>query len=160
MKRYSLRFPGAVFLSTSLAYMLTLMPLPLNMEAWRPEWLVINFVFWSIILKQNNSLFLSVFFGLLMDVQTSSLMGQHALAYSVIVYATARMSARMNAESYKQQMFLLVLSLFIYAILQAWELSNLSNIGLSYWLPYISSLIFWTPFRLIAQIFYFQRKAA
>ena len=52
------RFPGAVLLTLVLAFLLTLIPLPEQYEVWRPEWFVLTFVHWALVIREKTSLVL------------------------------------------------------------------------------------------------------
>ncbi|WP_374409978.1 rod shape-determining protein MreD [Hydrogenophaga sp.] len=54
--------------------------------AWVPDLLVVVLVFWSVHQPLRIGVGTGFFFGLLMDVQQGSLLGQHALAYTVLGY--------------------------------------------------------------------------
>ena len=64
-----------------LATMLPLGPLP-----WLPDWLAITLVFWSVHQPRRVGIVAAFVFGLLVDVHQAALLGQHALAYSVLTY--------------------------------------------------------------------------
>jgi rod shape-determining protein MreD len=49
--------------------------------AWQPDLLLLTLIFWTIHQHQRVGLWVAFVFGLLVDVQSSSLLGQHAFAY-------------------------------------------------------------------------------
>jgi len=75
-----------VFIWGSLALALMLNLLPLGRMAWMPDFLAVVLVFWSIYQPRRVGLTAGFLFGLALDVQQSSLLGQHALAYAVLIY--------------------------------------------------------------------------
>lgn len=81
---------NTLFIWTSL-----LMALLLNMvqnmglwgrAAWAPDMLALVLVFWSVHQPLRVGIGIAFAFGLMMDVHQSSLLGQHALAYTVLSY--------------------------------------------------------------------------
>lgn len=54
--------------------------------SWMPDFLLITLLFWNIQQSQRIGMGVAFFFGLIMDVQTVSLLGQHALSYTLISF--------------------------------------------------------------------------
>lgn len=54
--------------------------------AWAPDLLALVLVFWSIHQPQRVGIGIAFVFGLLMDVHQGSVLGQHALAYTVLSF--------------------------------------------------------------------------
>lgn len=79
-----------VFIWTSLlAALLLNMLMNLGLwgrAAWVPDLLVVVLVFWSVHQPLRIGVGTGFFFGLVMDVQQGALLGQHALAYTVLGY--------------------------------------------------------------------------
>ena len=76
--------PGFIWGSLLLALMLYL--LPLGRVPWMPDFLAVVLVFWSIHQPRRVGLSAAFVFGLVLDVHQASLLGQHALAYAVLIY--------------------------------------------------------------------------
>lgn len=88
-----------VFIWTSLLGALTLnvmMNLGLwGRAAWVPDMLMVTLVFWSVHQPLRIGVGTAFFFGLVMDVQQGALLGQHALAYTVLGYLAVFMHRRL-----------------------------------------------------------------
>jgi rod shape-determining protein MreD len=54
--------------------------------AWSPDMLALVLVFWSVHQPQRIGIGAAFFFGLCMDVHQGALLGQHALAYTVLSF--------------------------------------------------------------------------
>lgn len=76
--------PGFIWGSLLAALMLDL--LPLGRVPWMPDWLAVVLVFWSIHQPRRVGLVTAFVFGLMLDVHQASRLGQHALAYTVLIY--------------------------------------------------------------------------
>lgn len=63
--------------------------------AWVPDLLAVALVFWSVHQPLRIGVGVAFTFGLLMDVQQASLLGQHALAYAVMGYFAVFMHRRL-----------------------------------------------------------------
>ena len=74
------------FIWGSLLLALMLNQLPLGRVVWMPDFLAVVLVFWSIHQPRRVGLTAAFVFGLMLDVHQASLLGQHALAYTVLIY--------------------------------------------------------------------------
>jgi rod shape-determining protein MreD len=77
---------NAFFMWGSLLLGLMLHMLPLGRLAWMPDVLAIILVFWSIHQPHRIGMGAAFFMGLLVDVQQSAMLGQHALAYTLLSF--------------------------------------------------------------------------
>ena len=67
----------------------------LGRAAWVPDLLAVALVFWSVHQPLRIGVGAAFFFGLLMDVQQGALLGQHALAYTVLGFGATAMHRRL-----------------------------------------------------------------
>jgi rod shape-determining protein MreD len=74
------------FIWSSLFVALLLDLLPFGRVLWMPDFLAVALVFWSIHQPRRIGLTVAFAAGLCLDVQHASLLGQHALAYSALIY--------------------------------------------------------------------------
>ena len=109
---------NTLFIWTSL-----LMALLLNMvqnmglwgrAAWAPDMLALVLVFWSVHQPLRVGIGIAFAFGLMMDVHQSSLLGQHALAYTALSFLAIAIHRRLLWFSVPSQAFQ-VLPLFVAA---------------------------------------------
>ena len=76
------------FITASLLVALALNLLPLGRVVWMPDALVLALAFWGVHQPLRVGLGIGFALGLCMDVHQSSLLGQHALAYTMLMYGT------------------------------------------------------------------------
>ena len=84
-----------LFIVVTLLLGLALNMLPLGRIVWLPDWLMVLLAFWSLNQPQRVGLGIAFLLGLVMDVDRGSLLGQHALAYTLLVYVTGTISRRL-----------------------------------------------------------------
>ena len=84
--------PWFIWGSLLVALMLDL--LPLGRVPWMPDFLAVVLVFWSIHQPRRVGLAVAFVFGLVLDVHQASLLGQHALAYTVLIYCAIMIHRR------------------------------------------------------------------
>ena len=73
-----------VWLSLLAALLLTIVPIPSAIEIYRPQWLALFLIYWTIALPERISVGHGFLFGLLLDVLTGTTMGENALSLSLI----------------------------------------------------------------------------
>ena len=76
--------PGFIWGSLLAALMLDL--LPLGRVPWMPDFLAVVLVFWSIHEPRRVGMVAAFVFGLMLDVHQAARLGQHALAFAVLIY--------------------------------------------------------------------------
>ncbi len=85
-----------LFIVVSLLAALALNMLPLGRQAWQPDLLMVLLAFWALNQPQRVGMGVAFLLGLCMDVDRSSLLGQHALAYALLVFAAGAMGRRLS----------------------------------------------------------------
>lgn len=75
-----------IYLSLLAAILVNLMPFDKVMLALRPDFLALTLLYWNIHQPQQMGLGVAFLCGLVMDVIDASIMGQHAVAYCLIVF--------------------------------------------------------------------------
>lgn len=147
MKRTLLgRTPTTAMITTSfvLAFALELLPwgrLPV------PNFLALVLVFWNVFQPRRVGIALAWLLGILMDVHVGALLGQHALAYSILSYGAIALHRRLLWYSIFGQA-LQLLPLFLLANIVV-MLVNLFFTGISPSWMYLVSPVFtaalWVP---------------
>ncbi len=106
---------GRMLLSTAVSLVLTVLPLPPVADLFRPSFLVLTVLYWSIAAPRAGGVGLGWFSGLLLDVFQGPVLGQHAMALSVVTYITAREHQKIRSKPLFQQ------SLIVFAALAFYE---------------------------------------
>ncbi len=92
-----------IALSFVLALALSIVPLPDNLEFFRPEWVALTLIYWCLALPARVGVGVGWFMGLLLDVSRDALLGQHALALALIAFLTLHLHQRMRVFPIWQQ---------------------------------------------------------
>lgn len=160
MESISRRFPGAILLSLLIAFSLTIIPLKENWILWRPEWLALTLFHWGLVSPKNSSLLVAWFVGLLLDAIHGSILGQHALGFSIVLFATLKLRPRILVSGVFQQLFLLFFVLCSYLLVNLWILGGTGNApsGWGYWIPVFSSLLIWPLYHYYMKVFHARKK--
>lgn len=123
--------PGFVWGSLLAALLLNM--LPLGRVPWMPDLVALVLVFWTVHQPLRVGVGTAFMFGLLMDVHQTSLLGQHALAYTVLAFLAVVAHRRLLWFTVSTQI-LQVLPLF--AVAHGVELAIRMSTGgvFSFWL--------------------------
>lgn len=145
MENLSLRHPSTIYVTLLLAFLVSLFPLGQSLALWRPEWVVLVIIHWCIYFPNKISYVFVFFLGLLVDTVWQMPLGQHSLAYMVVMYTIIRLRERISPNSLIQHLFMVLVAGSIYLLLNLWVLTMLDSepSGWGYWLPLLSNLIVW-----------------
>ena len=85
-----------IFLTIILAVLLSLLPLPAVLLPFKPYWVAMVVIYWSLETHDIIGLGLAFLIGLLLDTLSGSLMGLHALSLVVMVFLVQRFRSRLR----------------------------------------------------------------
>ena len=128
-----------------VALMLAMAPLPDWAESFRPGWVVLTLIYWSMTFPQSYSVGTAWIAGLVLDVAQGTLLGQHALALSVVIYVTAKFYLQFRQFPTLQLMTTVFAMLALYRFILFW-INGVAGIDapiVDYWGPVISSALVW-----------------
>lgn len=103
-----------LLLSAVVALALTALPLPPWLDMARPAFLVLTVLYWSINAPRSGGVAFGFFAGLMLDVFQGPVLGEHALALSLITYITVREHQRIRSKPAFQQALLVFAALVVY----------------------------------------------
>jgi len=106
---------GRMLLSALVGLILTVLPLPTYGDLVRPSFLVVTVLYWSVAAPRAGGVGLGWFSGLLLDIFQGPVLGQHALALSLVTYLVAREHQKIRSKPLFQQ------SLIMFAVLAFYE---------------------------------------
>lgn len=96
---------NALFMWGSLLVALLISMLPLGRLAWRPDLVALVLVFWSIHQPHRIGVGVAFMLGLMVDVHQSAMLGQHALAYTILSFSALVIHRRLVWFSLVSQAF-------------------------------------------------------
>ena len=143
--RASRRLPVIITLIVGL--MLTIMPLPDAIVAFRPDWLALLMIFWAMQLPRTWSVGSAWIVGIVLDVSYGTLLGQHALALAVVTFATVRFHLLMRVFPLSQLTATVFALLALYQFILFWinGVAGINAPSVTYWGPVITGSLIW-PF--------------
>ena len=103
-----------------VALLLSILPLPEVIVSFRPDWVAIVLVYWSLF-KPGHFGFLTAFWlGLALDTLYGSLLGQHALALLTVTYIARHFHLRIRVFPIWQMSVTVLALLALYEFLLFW----------------------------------------
>jgi rod shape-determining protein MreD len=133
-----------VLLSALVALALAITPLPNLLDALRPDFLVLVVFYWSIVSPRAGGLALAFFAGLALDVVKGVVLGQHALALTLMAAWATHLRLRLRVFSVVSQCLTILLLLTGYQFILFWIDGATGNPVTSFgrWLaPLIGALV-------------------
>jgi len=103
-----------IALTALFALILTVLPLPVWLDVLRPAFLVLTVLYWSINTPRAGGIGLGFVCGLLLDVFQGPVLGEHALALSIVAYIAVREHQRIRSKPAFQQSLLVFAALVVY----------------------------------------------
>jgi len=136
---------GLIFLSFTLAVLLSLLPVPEALMPFKPYWVALVLIYWSLETHGVISLGLAFLIGIVLDTLSGSLMGLHALSLVVMVFLIQRFRSRLRFFPPWQQALSVLALLINDRIILIW-ISVLLGEPLptwKYWLPPLVGMALW-----------------
>ncbi|MEJ2609025.1 MAG: rod shape-determining protein MreD [Candidatus Thiodiazotropha sp.] len=134
-----------IYFTLLIGFILTIMPLPNWAITYRPQWVVLILIYWCMALPDRIGVGVGWTSGLLLDVLTGSLLGQHALGFSVVAYIMLRLHLRVRVMPLRQQVFTVFILLLVERLLALWSSGAASypTPSLWYWVKPLVSTLLW-----------------
>ncbi len=134
-----------ITISTLIALGLTILPLPDVLDAFRPDFLVLVVLYWSIVSPQSGGLALAFFTGLALDVIQGVVLGQHALALVLMSAWATNLRLRLRVFPLLHQTLSIFAILAGYQFILFWVDGATGNPVTSFarWLAPLTGALFW-----------------
>lgn len=146
---------GVIVLFTLLiALMASIMPMPLNADAFRPDWVLIVLMYWCMALPGRVNIITAWIMGFLLDVLLGSVLGVHAAAMAISIYIIIENHQKIRNFSIWQQALITGVLAALYHLVVFWLQRFLIDVVFlpSYLYPVITTIVLW-PW-----VFYLLRK--
>jgi len=128
-----------------IALMATIMPMPLSVEAFRPDWVLIVLMYWCMALPTRVNVITAWVMGFLLDVLLGSVLGVHAAAMAITVFLMANSFQKIRNFSLWQQSLIIGVLATLYHLIVFWLQRTLIDVTflMSYLYPVITSIVLW-----------------
>jgi rod shape-determining protein MreD len=125
-----------VWTTVLAALLLMLLPLPRFLSLLRPPLLSLVILYWSTMAPRAGGILIGFVAGLLLDLLQGTLLGEHALALSLITYLAVRLHLMTRAKPIFEQGLLVLIGLLLQELV-LWAIDGWSGHPLSSWLRWL-----------------------
>lgn len=109
-----------IYLSLLVALILMILPLPDWVQMYRPNWIALTLIYWSMAQPKRVGLWFAFFTGIILDTSLGTLLGQHTLALLIIIYINLSFYQRIRVLALAQQAIYVFVLLLIEQVVVAW----------------------------------------
>lgn len=138
-----------------IAVVLSVIPLPGHIKIAWPDWIALVVFYWVLILPSQLGVMYGWLIGLLEDIVSFSLLGQHALAKAFIGTIAAILSRRIHVFNFIEQIILVFVvqsvSIAIDATINNFAYST--PITAMMWQPAMTTCLIWPVFKFLLDQF-------
>ncbi len=137
---------GLIILLTLLvALMASITPMPLSVDAFRPDWVLIVLVYWCLALPNKINILTAWVMGFILDVLLGSVLGVHASAMALSVYIVIVNFQKIRNFSVWQQALIVGVLSAQYHLIVFWLQRFLSDVVFlpNYLYPVITTIVLW-----------------
>lgn len=134
-----------ILVSFLSAVLLAILPMDRSLAWWRPEWVLLTLVYWTIALPHRVGLITAMAMGFLLDVLEGAVIGQNMLALGVVVTLAGLMYQRLRVFTIGQQATVIFVLAGIHQLIVQW-LQGLQGLGagdFKFLLPAVTSALLW-----------------
>ena len=127
------------------AFMLAMMPLPEWAQSFRPDWVTLVLIYWTMALPASIGVTIAWCTGLMLDISHGALLGQHALGLVLVIYIIHSQHQRLRVASLLQQAIVIFFLLLVKQAITLW-VSGITGHAPDSWLyfmPSLTSALFW-----------------
>lgn len=134
-----------IVVSIFLAVLLMLVSLPEVISWYRPNWVLMVLIFWTMVLPHRVGVLSAWCTGLLLDLLYGGLLGQQAFLFAVVIYVVYKMQRRLIVFPVWQQALWVGVLVFFYQLFNFWflALDGAMPYTWRYWLPVLTAALFW-----------------
>jgi rod shape-determining protein MreD len=140
-----------LFFALFLSFVLTILPLPEMIMAFRPPWVLLFVLYIQFFLPNYFNITLLFLLGLCLDVLLSTVIGEHAFALVVTTWFAAGKARRFSFFAMIQQMLLVALFSCIYELI-VYLIEAFVGYHNAPWIivgPAVLSMFFWPWVRIL-----------
>ena len=128
-----------------VGFVLAIIELPAVIAPFRPDFLLLFVIYWSLSAPRMSGLTFAWFCGLLMDVHQGTVLGQHAIGFLLVAFITHRMQLRMRSFPVWQQGFWVLILISLYRFIVYWIDGITGQAAASWmrWTPVLTGALLW-----------------
>jgi rod shape-determining protein MreD len=111
-----------ILITFLISLVITLLPLPEWAKPFRPQWYTLVLIYWILAKPHTIGVGSGWLLGLIVDVMTESLPGQHALTLSLVAYIVVKLHTQIRVFPLIQQSVMVMALLFLEPLIATWAM--------------------------------------
>ena len=129
----------------AVALLLSIMPGPDWIDPFRPDWVGIVLIYWCLALPNRVNVGIGWIVGFILDVLYGSLLGEQALAKSLVAFLTVKLHLQIRMFPRWQQAVTVFVLIGLSHLLVLWikTATGYKFESWTYWIPSIVSMLIW-----------------
>lgn len=145
---------GVIYFTFLCSLIAAIFPLPIMLNAFRPDWLILIIFYWVMAVPHRVSMGHAFVLGVLFDLLLGSTLGMHAILFSVLAYIVALNYQRFRYFPIVQTTFIVGGCIFVSKFSLYWMASSLSTspyevvLSKHYFWSALTSMLIWPWFFL------------
>lgn len=134
-----------ILLTLLLSLIVSIIPMPLSIDIFRPDWVLVVLLYWSIALPNRVNIITASIMGFLLDVLLGSILGVHTAAMAISVYfAVVNFQKIRNFSLWQQSLIIGIITLLYHQLVFVMQYFLTDTVFLaSYLYPVITSILVW-----------------
>ena len=134
-----------ILLTLCIGFVLDLIRLPGELAYFKPDWLALVLIYWSMALPHRVGVGTAWLAGLFVDATRGVVLGQHALGLAVLIYMTVKAHRQIRVMPLWQQAFGIMLFLLVHRLLIFWINGMVGYPSHDWWFlaPILGSVLVW-----------------
>ncbi len=128
-----------------VALVLAILPVPGWAQPFRPDWVSLVLIYWCMATPQRVGVGIGWTVGLILDVLYGSLLGEQALAKTLVAFLTLKLHLRMRMFPRWQQAVTVLVLVAVNHLVVLWirDLVTHTPVRWSYWTSSVVSMLIW-----------------
>jgi rod shape-determining protein MreD len=137
-------WPASAF-SLVLMLALAVVPLPASISPFRPDWVAVLLIHWSLAAPLRFGLMTAFWMGIALDTLSGALLGQHALALLLVVFLAERFYLRVRVFPLSQMAVTVLILLALYEFILFWidGIAGRTVPLIERWAPPLTGTVVW-----------------
>ncbi|MBF0256198.1 MAG: rod shape-determining protein MreD [Gammaproteobacteria bacterium] len=134
-----------------IALLLQILPMPEWSQGYRIPWTSLALIYWVLSAPHQVGVFSGWVLGLTQDALTGTMLGQHALTFSITAFICLQLYQRIRVFPVWQQSTLVLALLLLERIIHFWIISSSGHMPLTllYWMPALLGGLLWPLIQLL-----------
>jgi rod shape-determining protein MreD len=142
------------------ALILAIAPMPNWASPFRPDWLALTLIYWTMMSPRTYSIGTAWIAGIVLDVTQGTPLGQHAIALCFVVYITVKFHLQLRVFPISQMSATVFVILSFYQFILFWinGIAGVSAPAVTYWGPVATDALIWPLLTLFFTSVYYRVK--